>query len=67
MSTIHAVLMFVGAPLLTRAATALAVGVLLVIVLAVRIVGEEKLLVRALPGYEEYRKRVRWRLVPFMF
>jgi protein-S-isoprenylcysteine O-methyltransferase Ste14 len=62
-----AVLMFVGAPLLTRAATALGVGGLLVIVLAVRIVGEEKLLVRELRGYDEYRNRVRWRLVPFVF
>jgi protein-S-isoprenylcysteine O-methyltransferase Ste14 len=52
---------------MTGAASALVVAVLLVIVLAVRIVGEEKLLVRELPGYDEYRQRVRRRLVPFVW
>ena len=59
-----AILMFVGAPLMTGAATALAVAAALVVVLAVRIVGEERLLVEKLPGYDEYRRRVRYRLVP---
>ncbi len=62
-----AVLMFVGAPLLVGSAWALAVALLLVVVLAVRTVGEEKLLVRELAGYEEYRRRVRWRLIPLVW
>ncbi|HEX8952512.1 MAG TPA: methyltransferase [Polyangia bacterium] len=62
-----AVLMFVGAPLLTGAASALVVALLLVIVLVVRIRDEEKLLVDKLAGYEEYRRRVRYRLVPFVW
>lgn len=59
-----ALLMFVGAPLLTGAASALVVALLLVVVLVVRIRGEEKLLAEKLPGYDEYRRRVRYRLVP---
>jgi len=33
-------------------------------IIAVRIDNEEKVLVRELPGYEEYRRTVRYRLVP---
>jgi protein-S-isoprenylcysteine O-methyltransferase Ste14 len=62
-----AALMFVGGPLLVGALTSLAVGALLTALLAFRIVGEEKLLVRELPGYDDYRRRVRWRLVPFVW
>ncbi len=59
-----ALCMFVGAPLLTGAASALVVALLVVVVLVVRIRGEEKLLVAQLPGYDDYRRRVRYRLVP---
>jgi len=62
-----ALLMFVGAPLLTGAASALLVGAALSILLGVRIVGEESLLARELPGYDAYRERVRYRLVPFVW
>jgi protein-S-isoprenylcysteine O-methyltransferase Ste14 len=36
-------------------------------VLALRILDEEKLLVRELPGYREYARRVRYRLVPYLW
>jgi protein-S-isoprenylcysteine O-methyltransferase Ste14 len=36
-------------------------------VLVVRIVNEEEVLVRELPGYEEYRKKVRYRLLPLVW
>ncbi len=36
-------------------------------ILALRIVGEERLLSRELPGYEQYTRKVRWRLVPFVW
>jgi protein-S-isoprenylcysteine O-methyltransferase Ste14 len=62
-----AVLMFVGAPLLTRSAAALIAGAALSVLLAVRSVNEEALLVVDLPGYDEYRRRVRFRLVPFVW
>ncbi len=62
-----AILMFLGAPLLVGAASALLVGVLLSLLLAVRIVDEEKLLVTELAGYDEYRGHVRHRLLPFVW
>jgi protein-S-isoprenylcysteine O-methyltransferase Ste14 len=36
-------------------------------VIAWRIIDEEKLLAKDLPGYREYRDRVRYRLVPFVW
>ena len=59
-----ATLMSVGAPLLTGSLVALAVGVAMSLLLAGRAVEEERLLSRELPGYEEYRRRVRSRLIP---
>jgi protein-S-isoprenylcysteine O-methyltransferase Ste14 len=62
-----AILMFVGGPLLTGAASALLLAAALSILIAVRIGGEESLLVRELPGYDAYRHRVRYRLLPFVW
>jgi protein-S-isoprenylcysteine O-methyltransferase Ste14 len=62
-----AVLMFLGGPLLAGSAAALGIGLALSLLLAVRILGEERLLEVELPGYEEYRRRVRHRLVPFVW
>jgi protein-S-isoprenylcysteine O-methyltransferase Ste14 len=59
-----AVLMFIGAPLLVGALTALAAGIAVSILLALRIVDEERLLSTDLPGYAEYRQRVRYRILP---
>jgi protein-S-isoprenylcysteine O-methyltransferase Ste14 len=62
-----AALMFVGGPLVTGAASALAVGLALSLLLAVRSLDEEELLTRELAGYDEYRRRVRYRLIPFVW
>jgi len=62
-----ATLMFVGGPLVTGAISALVVGLTLVGLLAVRSLDEEALLTRELLGYEEYRRRVRYRLIPFVW
>jgi protein-S-isoprenylcysteine O-methyltransferase Ste14 len=35
--------------------------------LVIRILNEEEILVRELPGYEEYRKKVRYRLLPLVW
>ena len=35
--------------------------------MAWRIVDEEKLLVQELEGYADYRRRVRWRMIPFVW
>ena len=59
--------MFLGAPLLLGSLVGLGFGVALTLFLAARIVGEERLLVRDLEGYAEYRKQVRYRLLPFVW
>lgn len=60
-------LMFIGAPLLLGSAYGLLVGIGLVLLLVVRIVNEEKLLARDLKGYDDYRQKVGYRLVPFVW
>jgi protein-S-isoprenylcysteine O-methyltransferase Ste14 len=59
--------MFIGAPLLLCSAVGLLVGAALSLLLAVRIVPEERLLARELEGYDAYRRRVRYRLIPFLW
>lgn len=60
-------LLFVAAPLVTGALTAYVPGLLLVAIVVARIGDEEALLVKELEGYEDYRRRVRWRLVPYLW
>ena len=62
-----AVLMFWGAPLLLGSLFGLVPGVAMTLLLAYRSVGEERLLASELEGYAEYRKKVRYRLVPFVW
>jgi len=59
-----AVLMLVGGPLLLGSAGGLLVSLGSALLLVLRIFGEEKLLARELKGYQAYRERVRYRLVP---
>jgi protein-S-isoprenylcysteine O-methyltransferase Ste14 len=58
------VLMFFAVPLLLGSRVGLAVGAGLTLLLAARIVGEERMLVKELEGYAAYRGKVRYRLVP---
>ena len=62
-----ATLLFVAAPLVTGALTAYLPALLLVAIVVVRIGDEEALLVKELEGYADYRRRVRWRLVPYLW
>jgi protein-S-isoprenylcysteine O-methyltransferase Ste14 len=62
-----AVLLFVSAPLLLGSVTGLALGLVLIITIAARAVGEEAMLKQELEGYTDYTKRVKWRIVPFVF
>jgi protein-S-isoprenylcysteine O-methyltransferase Ste14 len=62
-----AALLFVGTPLLLSSVFGLIVGFLMILLLAARIVGEEKMLVSELEGYSEYRKKVRYRLLPYIW
>jgi protein-S-isoprenylcysteine O-methyltransferase Ste14 len=61
-----AVFMMFGAPLLLGSIWGLIIGVIALFVLIGRIIGEEKMLIEALPGYSDYMKRTRYRLVPFV-
>jgi protein-S-isoprenylcysteine O-methyltransferase Ste14 len=66
--------MYAGA-LLLLAATPPALGSLagllpvlaLAAVIVARLLDEERLLAAELPGYEDYRRKVRWRLVPYVW
>jgi protein-S-isoprenylcysteine O-methyltransferase Ste14 len=60
-------LMFIGGPLLTGAASALAAAVVMSPLLVMRIIDEERLLAAKLPGYDDYRGGVRYRLLPFVW
>lgn len=59
-----AILYFIGAPLLLGSWYALAIGIAMIGVLALRAVWEEQMLIAELPGYAEYAQRVRYRMVP---
>jgi protein-S-isoprenylcysteine O-methyltransferase Ste14 len=60
-------LMILGAPLLLGSMYGFIIGVIAIIVLVGRIIGEENMLVNGLEGYEEYKKKVKYRLVPFVW
>jgi protein-S-isoprenylcysteine O-methyltransferase Ste14 len=62
-----AVLLFIGTPLLLGSMAGLAISGLMILQLAARIPKEERLLTSELDGYAEYRRRVRYRLLPFLW
>ena len=53
-----------GMPLLLGSAWGLLVAPVIVLGMAIRSIFEERMLARELPGYADYMKRVRWRLIP---
>lgn len=60
-------LMLLGAPLLLGSIYGLIIALIAVFVLTGRIIGEEKMLVNELEGYEDYKKKVTYRLLPFVW
>ena len=60
-------IVFVGGPLLLGSLYGFLVGLVTIGLLVLRILGEEKLLARDLPGYGEYLHKVRYRLVPHVW
>lgn len=60
-------LMMLGAPLMMGSLYGLIIAVVGAFVLAGRIVGEEKMLTEELEGYEEYKKKVLYRLIPHIW
>jgi protein-S-isoprenylcysteine O-methyltransferase Ste14 len=61
------ILLFIGGPLLLGSVYGIAIGILKSVLLAFRIIGEEKMLVDELEGYASYRKKVKYRLIPFVW
>ena len=56
--------MYLASPLALGSYWALIPALLIIPILVIRIVNEEKVLVRDLPGYPEYRQATRYRLLP---
>jgi len=61
------ILLFIGAPLLMGSFYGVITGILLSLLLMFRIIGEETMLVTELEGYADYRKKVKYRLLPFIW
>ncbi len=61
------VLLFLAMPLVLGSAIALVVFLAYPVLIAKRIRNEEKVLEEGLPGYREYKQKVRYRLVPFIW
>jgi protein-S-isoprenylcysteine O-methyltransferase Ste14 len=61
------VLMFLGGSLLCGSLVGLIIAAIVTIILVVRIIGEEKFLVVELDGYREYQKKVRYRLIRYIW
>ena len=59
--------MLIGIPLALGSWWGLAILVITIPVLMVRILDEEKLLKKDLPGYRDYTQKVRYRLVPYLW
>jgi protein-S-isoprenylcysteine O-methyltransferase Ste14 len=61
------VILYLAIPVVLGSWPALIVFVAFLCLLPIRILNEEKLLKADLPGYAEYMKKVRWRLIPFVW
>ena len=59
--------LLIGAPLLMGSIYGLIIGLIAFFLMAVRIIGEERMLVNELEGYEDYKKKVKYRLIPFIW
>jgi protein-S-isoprenylcysteine O-methyltransferase Ste14 len=57
-------IMFLATPLALGSYWALPIFLIFPLVLAYRIMNEEEVLLRDLPGYQEYTRKVRYRLIP---
>jgi len=62
-----AILMFIGAPLLLDSLYGVLIGIVVSLYVAARIIGEERMLTSELRGYTEYKKMVRYRLIPYVW
>ncbi len=61
------ILLFLMMPLVLGSWYALIAFAVYPVVIVVRLKDEENLLTRELPGYDEYKKKVKYRLIPFVW
>ncbi|MBQ7887970.1 MAG: isoprenylcysteine carboxylmethyltransferase family protein [Clostridia bacterium] len=61
------ILLFLSMPLILRSLAALIIFLAYPAIIAKRIRSEEAFLAQNLEGYADYQRRVRWRLVPFVW
>ena len=61
------ILMFLSMPLMLGSLIAFLIFLIYPILLAVRIKNEEQVLEKGLKGYTEYKKKVKYRLIPFIW
>lgn len=61
------ILLFIGTPMLLGSVYGLIIGLAMLFLLMGRIIGEEKMLVDELAGYADYQKKVKYRLLPFIW
>jgi protein-S-isoprenylcysteine O-methyltransferase Ste14 len=57
----------IGMPLWLGSVAGVLLAAIPLVILALRTTGEERLLRRELAGYDDYTRRVRWRMVPFVW
>lgn len=62
-----AIFMFMGAPMLLGSKFGILAGLLLSFLFIIRIFGEEKVLTEGLEGYSDYKKKVKYRLIPYIW
>jgi protein-S-isoprenylcysteine O-methyltransferase Ste14 len=62
-----AIILYLSSSLVLGSLYALIPMMLLPFLLGFRVINEEKVLVTGLPGYEEYRKKVKYRIIPFIW
>jgi protein-S-isoprenylcysteine O-methyltransferase Ste14 len=59
--------LFLGTPLLLGSLYGLIIGLFLSLLFVARIIGEEKMLIEELDGYSDYKNKVRYRLIPYIW
>ena len=60
-------LLFLAMPLVLASPVSFAIMLLYIPLIVIRIRNEEKVLEEGLPGYKEYKTRVRYRVIPFIW
>ena len=60
-------LMFIPMPLILGSLWGLVPIAIYPIIIAIRIIGEERVLTEGLDGYAEYKKKVKYRILPFIW